>query len=170
MKSLRTTFYVFGLIAALGVAAITTAATQPATPSNAPSPGAMRQDRHHGPGGPDGGFHRILDQLDLTAEQKTQIHSIYEQAKPQMQAVHQSSRASREQLAVVPPTDPAYASLVASAKTNAAAQIQLTSDLWTQVYAKLTPDQRARIPTIVAAQRTKRDARKDGWQKQLGGQ
>ena len=167
MKSLRNTFYVFGLVAALGAAAVTTAATQPATPSNAPSQGPMRQDRHRGP---DGGFHRILDQLELTAEQKTQIHSIFEQAKPQMQAVHQSSRASREQLAVVPPTDPAYAGLVASAKTNAAAQIQLTSDLWTQVYAKLTPDQRARIPTIVAEQRAKREARKDGWQKQLGGQ
>lgn len=170
MKSIRTTFYAFGLVAALGAAAVATAATQPVTPGNAPSQGQMRHDGHHGPGGPGAGFHRVLDQLDLTAEQKTQIQSIHEQAKPRMQAVRQSERANREQLAVMPPTDPAYAGLVASAKTNAAEQIQLTSDLWTQVYAKLTPDQRARIPTVVAAQRTKRDARKDGWQKQVGGQ
>ena len=170
MKSFRTTFCLVGLTAALGAATVVAAATQPATPSTAPSQGPMRHDGRHGPGGPDAGFHRVLEQLDLTAEQKTQIHSIFEQAKPQLQAVHQSSRASREQLIVMPPTDPAYAGLVESAKTSAAEQIQLTSDMWTQVYAKLTPDQRARIPAVVAAQRTKRDARKADWQKQLGGQ
>jgi hypothetical protein len=29
----------------------------------------MRKGWHDGPGGPGGGFHRILDQLNLTAEQ-----------------------------------------------------------------------------------------------------
>ncbi len=144
---------------------------QPSLPRRAlPRARARCGTTAHGPGGPDAGFHRVLDQLDLTAEQKTQIQSIFEQAKPRLQAVHESGRASREQLEVMPPTDPAYAGLVASAKTNAAEQIQLMSDLWTQVYAKLTPDQRARIPTVVAAQRTERDARKADWQKQRGGQ
>ena len=164
MKSHRTLLYVVCLTAALGGAAVVSAATDPATSHDE----SMRHDGHGGPGGPDGGFRRTLDQLDLTAEQKTQIHAIFDQAKPQLQATHESGRANREQLAVTPPTDPAYAGLVASAKSNAAEQIQLMSDLWTQVYAKLTPDQRARIPGIVATERTERDARRASWRQRRG--
>jgi Spy/CpxP family protein refolding chaperone len=127
-------------------------------------------DGHGGPGGPDRGFHRMLEQLDLTADQKTQVDAIFDQAKPQLQAAHESGRANRDQLEVMPPTDPAYPGLLASAKSNAAEQIQLKSDLWTRVYAKLTPDQRARIPGIVAAERTERDARRASWPQQAGGQ
>ena len=164
MKSHRTLLYVVCLTAALGGAAVVSAATDPATSHDE----SMRHDGHGGPGGPDGGFRRTLDQLDLTAEQKTQIHAIFDQAKPQLQATHESGRANREQLALTPPTDPAYAGLVASAKSNAAEQIQLMSDLWTQVYAKLTPDQRARIPGIVATERTERDARRASWRQRRG--
>ncbi len=71
---------------------------------------------------------------------------------------------------VTPPTDPTYAGQLAFAKSNAAEQIQLMSDLWSQIYAKLTPDQRAQIPGIVATERTKRDARRDSWRQQRGGE
>jgi len=174
MNPLRTTIFTVGLAAALGGVAVASAATatQPTTPSSAQSTESMQHhmhDGHGGPGGPDGGFHRVLDQLDLTADQKTQIHAIVEQAKPQLQAAHESGRANREQLEVTPPTDPAYAGMLASAKSNAAEQIQLMSDLWTQVYAKLTPDQRARIPGIVAAERAERDARRASWKQQHAG-
>jgi Spy/CpxP family protein refolding chaperone len=168
MKPIRTTFYVVSLTAALGSAAIAANATPPATANDASNHASMRHDWHGGHF--DGGFHRVLDQLSLTAEQKTQIHAIVDQAKPQMQAVHESGRANREQLAVTPPTDAAYAGLLASAKSNAAEQIQLMSDLWTQIYAKLTPEQRGRIPGLVAAERAERDARKESWKEQHSGQ
>jgi hypothetical protein len=77
-----------------------------------------------------------------------------------MQATQQSGRANRDQLLITPPTDPAYAGLVAFAKSNAAELIQQMSDLWSQVYGQLTPDQRAQIPGIVATARTERDSRK----------
>ena len=78
MKPLRTTLSVVFLTAALGgVAIASTAATDPATQNDA----STRHGWHEGSGGPDGGFHRMLDQLDLNAEQKTQIHSIVDQAK-----------------------------------------------------------------------------------------
>jgi periplasmic protein CpxP/Spy len=168
MKPIRTSFYVVCLAVALGGAAIASAATQTPTATAAPNGAPMRHDGHGGPGGPDAGFHRVLDQLDLTAEQKTQIRAIFDRARPQIQATRESGRANRDQLDVTPPTDPSYARMLAFAKSNAAEQIQLMSDLWTQVYAKLTPDQRARIPGIVAAQRAERDARKSDWQKQSG--
>jgi Spy/CpxP family protein refolding chaperone len=169
MKPIRTAIYAVCL-AALGGVAVASAATQPVTPHDPQNTDSMRHDGQGGPGGPDRGFHRMLDQLDLTADQKTQVHAIFDQAKPQLQAAHETGRANRDQLEVTPPTDPAYAGLLASAKSNAAEQIQLMSDLWTQVYAKLTPDQRARIPGIVAAERTERDARRASWQKQHTGQ
>ncbi len=103
-------------------------------------------------------MHRTLDKLDLTAEQSAQVKAIFDAARPQMQAVRESDRASRELLETMPPTDPGYAGLVASAKSNAGEQIQLMSDIWAKVYEKLTPDQRARIPGIVAAERAERDA------------
>jgi len=117
----------------------------------------MRHGWHENQGGPGDGMQRILGQLDLTAEQAEQVKAIFNQAKPQMQSIRESGHANREQLITMPPTDPDYAALVASAKANAAEQIQLRSELWAQVYEKLTPDQRARIPGIVAAQRADRD-------------
>jgi Spy/CpxP family protein refolding chaperone len=158
MNRLRTMFSVVCIVATLGGATVVSAANPPATPGGAP----MRQGWHDGPGGPGGGMHRILDQLNLTAEQTAQIQAIVAQAKPQLQAVHQSGRANREQLEVTPPTDPGYAAMVAVAKTHAAEQIQLMSDLWTQVYAKLTPEQKARIPGIVAAQRAAWESHRPG--------
>lgn len=140
-------------LATLGGVVTASAATESTTPDSPP----MRHGWHEDRGGPGGGMHQILDQLDLTAEQKEQIKAIFVQAKPQMQAARESGRANRDQLVTMPPTDPGYAGLITSAKTNAAEQIQLMSDLWAQVYAKLTADQRARIPGIVAAQRADRD-------------
>jgi Spy/CpxP family protein refolding chaperone len=162
MNQIRTLLSVACVVATLGGIAVASAATQPTAPIPAPNPAPMRHGWHDGPGGPGGGMHRILDELSLTTEQTTAIHEIIAKTRPQMQAVHESGRANREQLETTPPTDPAYPGLVASAKTNAAEQIQLMSDMWTQVYAKLTPDQRARIPGIVAAQRADRGSRGPG--------
>jgi Spy/CpxP family protein refolding chaperone len=162
MKPLRTALSVVFLTAALGSVAVASAATEPANPNDAQNTGSMHHDGQDGPGGPGGGMHRILDQLDLTAEQTAAVTAIFAKAKPQMQAVHESGRASREQLETMPPTDPGYPRLVASAKANAAEQIQLMSDLWVQVYGKLTPDQRARIPGLVATQRAEWDSHRPG--------
>ncbi len=107
-------------------------------------------------------MHRTLDQLDLTKEQSAQVQAIFAEARPRMQAIREAERAGREQLEATPPTDPGYAGLVSSAKTNAAEQIQLMSDLWTKVYEQLTPDQRASIPGIVADQRAEREAHRAG--------
>jgi Spy/CpxP family protein refolding chaperone len=168
MNPLRTTLSAVCIAATLGGVGLASAATQPSTPNAAQNTGSMQQRLHDGRGGPRGlgaGFQRILDQLNLSAEQTAQIRSLTDQAKPRLQALQQSARANRDQLEVTPPTDPAYNGILASAKSNAVEQIQLMSDLWTQAYAKLTPDQRAQIPGIVAAERAEWEARKAGRQK-----
>jgi hypothetical protein len=123
MKAIRATIHTLCLTAALGGVALASTATQPATnPQNTES---FRHELHGGPG-------------DLRPGHTQQLH-----------AAHQSGRATRDQLKVTPPTNPAYAGMLASAKLNAADQIRLMSDLWTQVYAKLTPDQsRASSPRL----------------------
>ena len=98
-------------------------------------------------------FHRVLGQLNLTPEQKTQIKSIVAQAKGEFSARHASSRADRE-------------ALLATEKANAAARIQSTSDIKTQIFAVLRPDQQSRIPTIIADDRAARDAPVAAWRSQ----
>jgi len=66
MKPIRTTIYAVCLTAALGGTAISYAATPPATQNDAQNTESMRHGGHDRHGGPDGGFHHVLDQLDLT--------------------------------------------------------------------------------------------------------
>ena len=90
MNSLRTTLSVLCAAASLGGVALASAATQPATPNAAQNTAPMQRhmpDGHGGPRAPAAAFQRVLDQLNLSAEQH-QIHSITDQAKPPLQAVH----------------------------------------------------------------------------------
>lgn len=154
-------------LVALGGGVAYAATNTPATPA---SPHAMHRGDFDG-AGPEGGlrFRHLVDQLDLSADQKARIGAIVERMRPRMQALHQSGRATREQLTSLPPTDPAYASAVARAKTQASEWIDVTSDLWAQVYGVLTPDQRARIPSLLAAEREKREAWREDWKKRRAG-
>lgn len=115
-----------------------------------------------------GGAHqemkRLLGQLNLTANQQAQVTSITAQAKPRFVALRTANRTTRQQLASTPPTDPAYAGLLTTAKANAADSIQLRSDIWGQVYAVLTPSQQAQIPDLIAARQQEWAARRARWQ------
>jgi Spy/CpxP family protein refolding chaperone len=106
----------------------------------------------------------VLHKLNLTAEQKTQVKSIMEQARAQSKTVMASERANHEALASTPPTDSNYPALLATAKTNAANRTQRMSELWEQVYGVLTPAQKAQIPTLLAAEKQQMEARRAAWQ------
>ena len=150
-----------GLILALSVGAGAYADTVPAEAPAAPAELHWQGGHRHG------GLRHMLAQLDLTADQQAQVRSILVQAKPQFQALMASSRANRESLASTAPTDhPAYDTLLAASKANAASRIQLRSDVWSQVYAVLTPAQQAQVPGLVAAEKAARDARRAAWQSQ----
>ena len=152
-----------GLVLALTVGVGARADTAPAEAPAAPAAHYWHGGHRHG------GIRHVLARLDLTADQQAQVRSILAQAKPQFQALTASSRANREALATTAPTDhPAYDTLLATSKANAASRIQLRSDVWAQVYAVLTPAQQAQIPGIVAADKAARDARRAAWQSQHG--
>jgi Spy/CpxP family protein refolding chaperone len=103
-------------------------------------------------------FWHILRQLDLTTEQKTKVESIDGAARPQMESLAKSTRENMVQLMSTSPQDPGYAALEENAKSNALAHIKLISDTQTQIYAVLTPEQQAKIPAIVAAEKAKWEA------------
>jgi Spy/CpxP family protein refolding chaperone len=105
-----------------------------------------------------GGFARVLRQLDLSANEKTLIRSIYVQAKPQVQSLRAARTANRALMASTPPTDSGYPALVQTAEQNARNAVQLRSQLWSQFYRALTPEHQNQIPGILAAQQNARKA------------
>ncbi len=158
MNRLHVTYLALLLTAAIGTPALAAPGPGPAGP---PQDGMGHpSDWHPGPGA---GLNRILGQLDLTADQRQQLKEIFEKARPKMQALGERARANREQLMLTAPTDRAYAALLATAKSNAAEAIQQMSDLWTQAYAVLTPQQRAKIPEVIASEKARADARRQAW-------
>ena len=169
MNTFRRVFPAVILATALGVTAYVEAATSgtPNDTTNSVTNGAPSGPGGHAWRGGHGGhdsFHQVLRQLNLSADQMTQIKSIYAQAKPQWQSMSTAGRSTDELLATTAPTDPNYATALATAKANAVSRVQLASDLRSQIYAVLTPAQQAQIPGILAAEKSARDARKAAWQ------
>ncbi len=121
---------------------------------------------HHGEGGI-GPMGFVLHQLNLTADQKTQIKAIFAGQKSQFEALRASAKSNRQALAVTAPTDPGYPALLETAKSNAATRISLASQVWSQVYGSvLTKEQQAQIPAIVAAAQAARASKEAAWKGQ----
>lgn len=147
------------LIAALAAAGLAGVAVHAATASDTASQGSGVPGWHGHHHGPAGRFMHVLKQLNLSAEQKTQIKSIFEAAKPKFQALGANTRSNAEALAGMAPTDAGYPALLATEKANAAARIQQMSDVKVQIFAVLTKAQQEQIPQILAADKVK-------WQQQ----
>jgi Spy/CpxP family protein refolding chaperone len=151
-------------VAAVAASFVGRAIADPATDGTSPPPGHSHwQGRHHGG---DEVIHEALHQLGLTAEQKTQIHSIMAAAKAQGQAQFASSRATHEALEVTAPTDPKYPQLIAEAQADASAHVQQRAAVWSQIFAVLTPAQQARFPSVAAAIQAQHEARRAAWMAQ----
>ena len=141
------------VIAALAAAGFAAVAVNAATSTDATSPPAASEHWHHH--GPAAHFMHVLKQLNLSAEQKTQIKGIFASAKPQFQALRESMRSNREALAAATPSDSNYPALLATEKANAGRLIDQMSAVKTQIYAILTAEQIKQIPQIIAADKAK---------------
>jgi Spy/CpxP family protein refolding chaperone len=137
----RTRTWLIGALAALGLAGAAWAG----------APGGWHG--HHGGAGME--FMHVLKQLNLSPEQKTQVKSIMESARPQFQALGDSMRQNHEAMLSTAPTDASYPALLQKAKENAAARIDQMHAVHQQIYSVLTPEQQAKIPSIVAADKAK---------------
>jgi Spy/CpxP family protein refolding chaperone len=155
----------FGLLAvalaSIGTGAVVAAAaeTDAATSAAAPAPHAGHW--HHRGSMMVGALVHATKQLDLTAAQQQSIKTILSAARAQHQANAQASPLDLTVLAN--PGDPNYATAVQSAKTLAANRIQLQSDLQTQIYNVLTPEQKTKLPQVLADMKAKFQQRRAAW-------
>jgi Spy/CpxP family protein refolding chaperone len=146
-------------LSALSVYAATSMPT--AAPTDADGAHHWRHGRH---GGALSAMGYVLHKLDLTAEQKVKLKTIFAGEKSQFEALRASALSNRQALAATPPTDSGYPALIRTAQTNAATRITLMSETWKQIYENvLTQSQQQQIPGIVAAAQAARQSRIDAW-------
>jgi protein CpxP len=103
---------------------------------------------------------RLVQKLDLTDEQRQSIRSLLQATKEQRKSLHEEQRANFKESLTVLPDDPAYPAMIEKRKQLAAQAIQQRSDLNVQIYALLTAEQKAQIPTLIEEMKTKMKERR----------
>jgi len=108
----------------------------------------------------------VLHELALTSDQKVKLKAIHVEIRSKMAALATSDRDAMHRLAALPPTDVAYAGLVSTLKSNAAARVQLHADLNANIYSNvLTAEQRTRA-VMLMGERAKRLGERKDWKEQ----
>ena len=115
--------------------------------------GAIAQGRH-GFGGHGGDFHRMLRQLDLTADQHSQVKAIFEKQKPALQPLMQQMRQNHQAMKALESSGPFDEGKTrALATQNAQTMIELQvahARMESEIMQILTPDQKAKLAQIEA--------------------
>ena len=108
----------------------------------------------HGFGGPGGGFHRMLKQLDLTSDQHSQVKAIFEKEKPTLQPLMQQMHQNHEAMKALEASGPFdEAKTTALATQNSQTMIQLQVEharIKSEIMQILTPDQKTKLAQIEA--------------------
>jgi Spy/CpxP family protein refolding chaperone len=149
-----------GTVAGIANAQTTTPSTT--TTTTAPATG-HKWHRHHG-GFMLGMTLRATKQLNLTADQQASIKTILSTARAQAKAAHAANTSSVDMTVLANPGDPNYATALQSAKTLAGTRIQSQSELQGQIYNVLTAQQKAQLPTVLAAMKAQAAQRRATWE------
>ncbi len=154
---------VSGVIGATGVVSAQTASGSPSAAAAAAPEGGHRWHGHRG-GMLLGLTLRATRQLNLTPEQQASIKTILSNARAQAKAAHASGQPALDIAVLGNPGDPNYATALQSAKTLAASRIQAESELQGQIYNVLTAEQKAQLPTVLAAMKAQHEQRRAAWE------
>jgi Spy/CpxP family protein refolding chaperone len=106
------------------------------------------------------GLMRSFHQLNLSAAQQQQIHTILSNARAQMQT--KPAGGGADMMALANPGDPNYAAAVQAAKKRAGDRIQKASDLKVQLYNVLTADQKSQLSKRMADWKARMAQHTDG--------
>jgi len=108
----------------------------------------------HGHGGPDGEFHHMLRQLDLTVDQKAQVKAIWEKEKPTMQPLMQQMRQNHESMKALEAGgtfDEAKTRALATQNSQTMVELQVEhARIKSEIMQILTPEQKAKMEQIEA--------------------
>jgi protein CpxP len=109
----------------------------------------------HGFGGPDGDFHRMLRQLDLTTDQHAQVKSIFEKEKPALQPLMQQMKQNQSAMTALEaagPFDEAKTRALATQNSQTMVELQVEhARIKSEIMQILTPDQKAKLASIEAS-------------------
>jgi Spy/CpxP family protein refolding chaperone len=169
MKLNRTLGLLLVATATVGAGAAVAATTTTTTPTTTTAPaagGGHWHHGHHGGGMLVGVMLRATRQLDLTSDQQAAIKSILSSARAQHRAAVGSGNV--DMMTLANPGDPNYATALQNAKAAAATRLQNEVELQSQIYNVLTPDQKAKLPQVLADMKSKFEARRAAWQQQHG--
>ena len=142
-------------VAVCAILAIAGVAYESAVWAQEPCSGGWHRHGHAGMRGAfDGGFMAALRQLNLSDAQKQSIRSILATARSSMQPPQQTADTAMQAFESTVPDDPNYPQVVANAiresQQMAQRRIQRLSDIRTQLYAVLSPDQKTQLPALLA--------------------
>jgi len=114
---------------------------------------AIAQGRH-GYGGPGGDFHHMLKQLDLTADQHSQVKAIFEKEKPTLQPLMQQMRQNHSAMSALEANgqfDEAKTRTLATQNAQTMIELQVEhARIKSEIMQILTPDQKAKLAQIEA--------------------
>jgi protein CpxP len=108
----------------------------------------------HGHGGPDGNFHRMLKQLDLTSDQHSQVKAIWEKEKPALQPLMQQMRQNHSAMKTLEasgPFDETKTRALATQNSQTLVELQVEhARIKSEIMQILTADQKAKLAQIEA--------------------
>jgi len=164
MKLNRKTGLLLLAAATLGAGAVVaTAATATATGTAATTTATTGRHWHHRHGGMlVGTMLRATRQLNLSADQQAQIKGILSSARNQ----HSGAAPAADMTVLGNPGDPNYAAALEGARSQASSRLQREIELQGQIYNVLTPEQKSKLPQVLAAMKTKAEQRRAAWQQQ----
>ena len=149
-----------GSAAGVAYAQSTTSSSSTTTTTTAP---ATHGKWHHHGGFLLGATLRATKQLNLTAEQQASIKTILSTARAQAKAAHAAGPAV-DMAVLGNPGDPNYATALQTAKTAVATRLENESEIQGQVYNVLNAQQKAQLPTVLAAIKAQAAQRRAAWE------
>jgi periplasmic protein CpxP/Spy len=91
----------------------------------------------------------LIQKLDLNDAQRENIRGILDASQSQRKALREQHHEAMKASLTTLPDDPNYLALVEKRKQLASEAIQQRSDLNAQIYAVLTPEQKAKVPQLI---------------------
>jgi Spy/CpxP family protein refolding chaperone len=162
-KWLMATLASVGLVGAVVAATPSDSGTNPPTAQDGPNGadhGGWQHRGHWDHRGHRGRFHRAgfllggaLRRLNLTHDQRDQVHQILSSARTQNDSLRQS--VAQNFAALHNPGDPGYAAALQAAQTRASNMVTQRSQIEKQIYGVLTPAQKSQLPQVLASIQTR---------------
>ncbi len=103
---------------------------------------------------------RATRQLNLTTDQKQSIRTLLSQARSQLR----SGGGAPDMTVIGNPGDANFATAVQSLQSRASSRIEQQSELASNIYNVLTPQQKQQLPTVLASIQAKLAQRRAAWQ------